>query len=257
MRLPQLQKMAEKFFSDNASSILTGVGMVGVVGTAVLTHRAAVKASYVINEERERRTTETIPDAIEGTEMVGMVWKFYVPPVALGAATIASIYGANRMSAQKAAALAAAYGISESRFAEYKEKTLEKLGVKKETDLRAEIAQDRVSKDESSQVIILTDGDVLCYDLLTGRYFRSSVEKIRKAENKLNQELMYHEYASLSSFFDDVGLEATQYTDEVGWNQATDGVVEVKFSTTTSTDDRPCIAIEFATPPHPSYHNQY
>lgn len=257
MRLPPIHKLAEKFITDNASSILTGVGVVGTVATAILSAKATMKACAIVHEEELRMHEEEIPDAIETSEKVRMVWKAYVPPVIMGAATVGAIIGANRLSAQRAAALAAAYGLSEKRFSEYKEKVLEKVGPKKETEVRDEIAQDRVSKDNNSQVIVLTEGDVLCYDMLTGRYFRSSVEKIRKAENKANQELIHHDSCSLSMFYDDIGLPATSYTDEVGWNQATDGVVEVQFSTTTSPDDRPCIAIDFNVAPHPAYYHQY
>lgn len=272
MRLPPLHKIAEKFITDNANGILTGVGVAGVVGTAVLTARATFKASDVFHERQMDpwvravddedapngvRTVEEEWDDISLQTKIGMVWKFYIPPVFIGAATITAIVGANRMSAQRAAALAAAYSLSETRLSEYKDKVLETVGPNKATKIRDEIAQDRVSKDNNSEVIVLTEGDVLCYDMLTGRYFRSSVEKIRKAENKINQELIHHDSASLTMFYDDIGLEATTYTDTVGWNQATDGVVEVQFSTTTSPDDRPCIAIDFNVAPHPSYYHQY
>lgn len=257
MRLPQLQKMAEKFVSENASSLLTGVGVAGVIGTFVLASRAGAKASQILDAEERRRVEMEIPDAIEKTEYWGMCWRCYVPPVLVMGGTIAAIVAANRMSAQRAAALAAAYGLSESRFQEYKDKVLQKVGSTKEQAVRDEIAQDRVTEDKSSQVVVLTEGDVLCYDMLTGRYFRSSVEKIKKAENKLNAELIHHDSASLSTFYDDIGLPPTSYTDEVGWNQATDGVIEVQFSTTTSTDDRPCITIDFNIAPHPAYYHQY
>lgn len=258
MRLPPLHKMAEKFVTDNATGILTGVGVAGVVGTAVLTAKATIKAVNALRYAETILSEEEIPDAIDKTETFRMVWKYYIPPVIMGATTITAIVGANRMSAQRAAALAAAYGLSESRLSEYKEKVLETIGPKKETDIRDSIAQDRVTNNPpKGEVLILTDGQVLCYDMLTGRYFKSSVEDIKRAENKVNQELIHHDSASLSMFFDEIGLKPTSYTDEVGWNQATDGVIEVKFSSTTSEDNRPAIAIDFNVAPHPSYYHQY
>lgn len=256
--LTDIQATAQRLVANNSAGILTGVGVVGVVATAYLTHRAAMQANDIIREEEMRMHEEEIPDAIEKTEKVRMVWKVYVPPVAVGAATIAAVVMANRMSAKRAATMAAGYALAEQRLSEYKGKVLEKVGVKSETEIRDSIAEDRINADPpNKEVLILADGDVLCYDMLTGRYFRSTVEKIRRAENKINQELVYHQYASLTQFYDEIGLPPTQFTDEVGWNQATDGVLEVRFSSVRSNDNQPAIAIDFATSPHADYHQLY
>ena len=42
MNLGSKLKMIEKFAVDNSPSLLTAVGVVGTVGTAVLTHKAAM-----------------------------------------------------------------------------------------------------------------------------------------------------------------------------------------------------------------------
>jgi hypothetical protein len=84
-------------------------------------------------------------------------------------------------------------------------------------------------------------------DMLTGRYFQSTVETIKRAENKINHQLLQHMDASLSEFYDELGLVPTSYSDSVGWNAA--NMVEVKISTTMSADQRPCLAVEFQ--PHP------
>jgi hypothetical protein len=139
---------------------------------------------------------------------------------------------------------------------EYKAKVLEKLGEKKEMTIRDEIAQDRVNATENKEVLVVGAGEVLCFDMYTGRYFQSTVEKIRQAENKINFEILNHMYASLSSFYGELGIPATQYSDEVGWNGLTDRF-EVRFSTVMSPDNRPCIAMEFTRPPMPEYTKLY
>jgi Family of unknown function (DUF6353) len=59
-------------------------------------------------------------------------------------------------------------------------------------------------------------------------------------------------YASLSAFYDEIGLPPTPYSDTVGWNSLRE-MVDVQYSTVMSADDRPCIAIDFVTPPYPEY----
>ena len=259
MIFPELQQKLGKFAAENATTLLTAGGVVGTVATAVLTGRASIKATKLIHKaEMDYVLEHDGHGRLDIVDKVKIVWPLYVPSVATGSATIACIVMSHRMSASRAAALAAAYGLSEGRFQEYKDKVAEKLTGPKKQAIEDEIMQDRVtSNPPDKEVIILTGGDVLCYDLLTGRYFQSSVENIKKAENAINQDMFHHQYASLSSFYEKVGLPPTNYTDEVGWNQNQDGALEVKFSATMSLDDKPCIGIDFSTSPRPDYTQLY
>ena len=129
---------------------------------------------------------------------------------------------------------------------------VEKLGDRQETAIRDEIAQDRVTNNPpSNQVIIAGSGDVLCFEDLTGRYFNSTIETIKAAENKVNYSIIQDDYCSLSFFFDEIGLRPTTYSDMVGWN--VNNRMEVKFTTTMSDDNRPCLVIGFTHVPEVDY----
>jgi len=264
MHIPDLQQKAQQFVTQNASGLLTAGGVIGVVATAVLTARASFKAAAIIREKvaiREVVAREQDMDNAEDmtkTEMMLAVWPQYIPPAVMGVGTVASIVLANRASAKRVAALAAAYSISESRLQEYKDKVTQKLGLNKERAVRDEIAQDRVNKNPPSrEVIILGSGDVLCFESLTGRYFHSSVEAIKRAENKIHTELFQTQFASLSEFFDEIGLERTTFSDYMGWNTVTMDPFEVRFSTTMTPDSRPCLVLEYSILPQPDYHRLY
>lgn len=246
----------------NSTTFLTGMGVTGVVTTAYLTGRASFKAAEFIrrDDEQRRDVVEHVLDPPdfqykEATfkEKVKLVWPLYVAPVSTAATTITAIVMANHEASKKIAALTVASGISERALQEYKAKVVEKLGENKERGIRDEIAQDRVKQNPptNSQVMIVGNGDVLCFDMITGRYFTGTMEKIRQAENKINYEILVHDYASLSSFYDEIGLQPTVYSDTVGWNS--NQRLELSFSTVMSQDDRPCIAIDFVNPPFIEY----
>jgi hypothetical protein len=252
-------KDARFFAHENKSVLLTAIGVVGTVSTAVLTGRASFKAAEIIQDE-EYALGEQMEFEFNGFEFqdkIRLVWALYIPPVGVGMLTIAAIVLANRVDAQKAAALAAAYGVSERTLQEYKEKVVERLGEKKEQAIRDEIDQDRLAKNpvQDRQVIIAGTGEVLCYDNISGRYFQSSMEELRQAENKVNYELVHHNQASLSFFYDQVGLPPTRHSDEVGWNS--NNLLEINYSTQMSTDNRPCIVVDFIVGPITGYGNLY
>jgi hypothetical protein len=248
---------AKFLLNDHSTTILSAVGVAGTVGTAVLTGRASFKAADVIAAERY-----VVNLAVEGnenpvqlskTEKVKLTWKLYLPPVATGVMTVTCIVYAHKISSKKIAALAVATGISERAFQEYKEKVVEKLGPRQDQKIRDDVAQDRVTANPpgSREIMIVGNGEVLFFDQLTGRYFQSTVEDVKRAENKVNFELIHYMSCSLSHFYDEVGLQPTTYTDQVGWNL--NNKMEVVFSTVLSPDGRPCIAIDFRNPPVHDY----
>lgn len=255
-----LKQQAGRLISENATTILTGVGVVGTVATAVLTAKASFKAAEILRREEMQYQIESDGHGqLDTKDKIKAVWPLYVPPVLIGGATIASIVMANRMSAQRAAALAAAYGMSESRLKEYREKMAEKLTGPKNQAINDEIAQDRVNANPpKGEVLILADGEVIFYDVLTDRYFRSTVETVRQAENEINQELYLTQGASLSEFYDRIGLKPTPFSDIIGWNSIhDDGPLKVEFSTALTPDSKPCMTINFNHVPKPDYHKLY
>ena len=250
-----------KFLLENhAPTILTGVGVAGTITTAVLTGRASFKAAQIIEDEQNALVamwregeSDTPPADLSKTQKVKIVWKLYLPPVASGVITVTAIVVANKITSKKIAALAVAGSISERALQEYKEKVVERLGEKQNQKLRDEIAQDRVNNHpiSSKEVILAGTGEVLFYDMLTGRYFQSTMEEVKRAENKINFEIVQFMSASLSQFCDEIGLPPTHYTDTVGWNA--NNPIEIQFSTVLSPDGRPCIAMDFTRHPTHDY----
>lgn len=253
-----------KFLLENHSTtILTGVGVGGTVATSVLTGRASFKAAGLISDQKnyeaiswQEGVSDAPPEEMSKAKMVKLVWMLYLPPVAAGVTTITAIIVANRISSTKIAALAVAGGISERALQEYKDKVVEKLGERQNQKIRDEVAQDRIDNHPPGEVIVAGSGEVLCYDMLTGRYFNSTVETIKQAENKINHEMLNTMGASLAEFQEELGLPSTPYTDSVGWSGGGD-LVHVVLSTTMSPDKRPCIAIDFDRTPTLEYSKMY
>jgi hypothetical protein len=265
MNLAAFKTQAQRFVSDNATGILTAGGAAGTVVTAVLTARASFKAAEMINNrlaefEGPPVTSAGTETAVEmdTVEKVKLVWPQFIPPVVTGSATITAIIMANRMNAQKIAAMAAVYTISENRLKDLQKKVEEKLTGPKNEEIYKEMAQDKVRQNPASREVIILDGKtVLCFDEFSGRYFNSTMERIQSARLATNTEMYHHDYASLSHFYDELDIAPTGYSDTVGWNSATTGPMDIKFSTVMSPDNKPCLALYFVVAPAPNYAQLY
>jgi hypothetical protein len=58
-------------------------------------------------------------------------------------------------------------------------------------------------------------------------------------------------YASLSEFYDRIGLPTTPYSEEVGWNS--DHMMEIVFSTVLTEANQPCVVLEYLVSPIRGY----
>lgn len=237
MNLNSFVKMVERALRDNSPAILTGLGVSGTIVTAYLSGRATVEAhNAVVHDPRADLTKK---------EIVKLVWKHYIPTAISGTVTIGCIIGAARIGSRQTAASMAAYSLSEKAFSEYREKVVEQIGVRKEQTVRDEIAQDRVTANPppAREIVLSGPGNVLSCELYTGRYFNSDMEGLRKAQNDLNAKLVRDGYASASDLYYMLGLDPTSFSDKIGWNS--DKLLELQFSTTLSSDGRPCLAFDY------------
>lgn len=251
-----LAKRAGKVAADNSPTILTAVGVTGMLATAYLTGKATLKAAEIL-QEHEAVLDDGKIRTLEFKEKVELVWKEYLPAAGTAVVTIACIVAANRIGARRVAALATAYTIAEKAALQYKDKVVETLGKKKEENIRAAMAQDEINAHpiERSTVYIEGGGGDLFRDSWSGRYFNSTRMALEKAAVSINQQLNNEYAATLSDFYDLVGLDRTDESDMIGWNS--DCHLELEFSYAGTSDDRPCGVIRFRTVPyrgHSSFH---
>lgn len=88
----------------NASIILSCLGAVGVVATAIVTAKATIKAVDILEDaEKDHELTKK--------EKIKAVAPTYIPAVVLGASTVACIFGANVLSTKYQASLMSAYAL--------------------------------------------------------------------------------------------------------------------------------------------------
>jgi hypothetical protein len=244
-------KNTQEWANKHTPEILTGFGIAGMLTTTVLAVKATPKALKLIEDKKEELGT----DKLTVWETVKTTWKPYVPVVITGAVSTTCLIGACSVSTRRNAALATAYQLTTNALNEYKDKTLEMVGEKKEKAIREAIDKDRIEKNPVSrnEVIITEKGQTLCFDPISARYFKSDIDKIKKAENELNKRMLHDitGYASVNDFYDELGLDHIMIGDELGWNVG--DLIDISFSSQLTDDDQPCLVLDFLVAPKRNY----
>ena len=245
-----LAETTRSVISKNSTTILAAVAVSGVVATTVLAVRATPRALGAIHEATplDFQNAEFLP--LTRVEKVKVAWKFYIPTAVIGTATIACIIGGNTISTRRTAALASAYTLADTAIKEYQSKVVEVIGENKELKIRDAIAQDRLDANPvtaNNLVHVANGGEVLFYDTVSGRYFKSDIETLRRAENTLNQRLLNSSYVSLNEMYSEIGLDETKLGDDMGW--VPDNMLEFRFSARLASDNTPCVVLDYKIDP--------
>ena len=193
-------------------TILTCIGAVGVIVTAVLAARAAPKASERV---------QTVPQKPTKLEAIRLSWKYYIPTAITGTATIACIFGANVMNKRQITSLIGAYAMINESYKNYREAAKNVYGEDADAKIIAEMAKKvYVSADGMglySREDDLKSEEALFYDSWSRRYFTSTLAAVINAEYHVNRNLQLRGYVQLNEFYEFLGIEKTMGGDNVGW----------------------------------------
>jgi len=263
--------------SSNSPVILTGIAVTGVVSTVVLAVKATPKALSLIDDEVYKQyfdsgseepfaqwlglgstiETDNLSERIKVRtnffkkgEILKLTWKCYIPTAAVGVVTIACIIGAHNVHLRRNAALASLYSLTESAFKDYQAKVVETIGKNKELKVRDDISEDKIKHNPTgeAEIFFTGKGETLCYDVMSGRYFKTDIDKIKRAEYSLNRQLMSEMFISLNEFYDELGLSHIKLGEEMGWN-IDKASIEIRFSAQLTDNEEPCLVLNYEVVP--------
>lgn len=240
--------------TKHSPEILMGMGIAGMITTTVLAVKATPKALLLIEDKKKELETDTLAPV----EVVKTTWKCYIPAAVSGAMSIACFVGSHSVNVRRNAALATAYKLSETAFSEYRDSVIETIGEKKEKTVRDKVSEKQIAETpiNKTEVIVTGKGQTLFLDPLSHRYFYCDMDKISKAENKLNKWINcdpFNAGVTLNDFYEEVGLPPTAVGDNLGWNLNI-GLLDIytsaqKVEEGEEHEGEPCLVINFTHPP--------
>lgn len=261
-KLTDLLEKAEVFTRKNSPVILTGLAIVGVISTAYAAYKAGPRADKILEEYRKDMKDCHPKDKEAKRAVIGETVKKMIPvmapPIIMGGTTIACVVGSHSVSSRRIAALSAAYSLSETTVKNLNSKMEEMLGEKKARTVKDAIMKDKLKADSEKdkkilsdgQLVIPSDGTVLCKDLYSGRLFYSNAEKIKQAIAKCSYEIISDMYISLNDFYEAIDssqLPRIPMGEDLGWNidDTINGKLPITLTALLTDDNKPCLCIDY------------
>lgn len=230
------------FLERNAPTILTALGACGVVSSVVSAVYSTPKALKLLEEN--------LPQDPKPIDYVKTAWKCYIPTALIAGASIGCIFAANSTNLHRQAALASLYTITEESARAYQDKVVKKLGAGVDEEIRDEIAKETIDKHpavKNDTLVVYGHDKSLCYDSISGRYFKSSIEDLRRVQNDMNQLVLSDGAVSLNDLYSAMGLCPIAIGEELIWTS--DSLIDMKFSSQLTDNDEPCIVISHYSKP--------
>lgn len=240
----------------NSPKILMGVGIAGSIVSTVLACKATLKVKDILDEKNE--TVEQIHNCVEDETVdyneedkkkdltilyaqTGVkLAKLYLPSIALGALSIASIISGYKILNKRNVALAAAYTVVDKGFKNYRKNVVERFGEEVDRELRHNIKAKQIEekyidkdgneKTRKKKVYEIAEdkkpGEGISeYAKFFDEWNTDEHSKdpeynlmfLRKQQDYANEVLKHQGYLFLNEVYDMLGIPRTQAGQVVGW----------------------------------------
>ena len=200
---------SKKLLKQNSSTILTCVGAVGVVATAIMSARDTIKAVELVKKKEASYTK------LSKKEIIKTAAPAYIPTAIVGLSTIACIFGANVLNKKAQASLASAYALLDQSYKEYKTQAKKVYGEDADKNIKEAIAKNYY---EDSDITMKDDEKQLFFDFHGLQLFTSTIDEVKTAEKTVNQMMSSTGYVPLNVFYEMLGIECTDIDYEIGWS---------------------------------------
>lgn len=250
---PMLSR-ASLTLQKHSPTILTATGVAGVIVAGVMSSRATLKLSPILEQKREdlevlRATVdddqieysqnEARTDLVKIYARTGLkIVKLYGPSITLGALSIASILAGHGILRRRNIALTAAYKAVEGAYSEYRKRVSEEIGEGQEADIFHNVETIEVENEKGKKEKIRVSKGVggspyaITFDQSSTRWQPSSdynLTFLMTQESIFNEQLHAKGHVFLNEVYDALGIPRTAAGQQVGWSLASEDKGSDKF----------------------------
>ena len=200
---------AQIFLKAHSPSILTVIGSIGVISTAVLAVKGTPKAMKLLEEAKK-----TKEDELSIMETIKVAWKPYIPAAISCVSTIFCIAGANYLNIKKQKNLMSAYVLLDNAFKEYRNRVANEYGEEVDEKFNDGIVHQQLEEMENS-----TYTETLFFEFNSMRFFEANIHKVLEAECKARIQFDQCGILSLNDYYTYLGIDPSPYGEALGWSK--------------------------------------
>lgn len=253
--LKHIGSLGKEYIKKNSPKIMTGMAIIGLGVSIYTAIKSTPEAMAILEEEKIDRAKQSEDGEIEPitpVDTVKLCWKCYIPTIISCGSTILFIISSDKIYNSRNIALASAYNLSSKMYKEYKDSVKEVVNEETQVQINESFAKKKITNDPIKETEDVPGIGELCYDDISGRYFRCSVDEIKKIEVELNKSLINDTFISINEYYSYVGLKNISIGEDLGWDLGY-GYVEFGIDTILTDDNKPCIVVS----PNVVYRNNY
>ena len=231
--------------SKHSPAILFGAGVVGVVGTVILSSRATLKLPQVIeqHENNKEAMKQALVDdeiaysikdykkdlTVSTTHLVLNVGKLYAPSVVLCALSLGALGGSHYILTKRNAQLTAAFVAVDKAFKEYRARVVSDVGEEKDREYMYGVSEKEImyetKKGEPKTKKVKSFGDgrspyAVVFDSSNPNWQNTleyNLYFLRLTQNHLNDRLRARGHVFLNDVYRELGLPDTEAGAVTGW----------------------------------------
>lgn len=226
--------------------LLFGVGAIGFVSTCILSVRATLNLSDVLEEGenllKAAEKQEKDPDYdTEVAKKAGIsirlqtaakIAKHYALPAAVGVASIAALTGSHIILTKRNTGLVAAYATLDSMYKQYRARVVEDQGTEKDREYRFGVVEKAIVDPETGAVEMARgiDADAVRkngdsdYARMFDKYhehwepsYKQNIFYLNSVIQWLEMRLQHNGFVFLNEMYEYMGYEPTEAGTQVGW----------------------------------------
>lgn len=197
------QGQFKKLLKTNSSTILTCLGIAGIIGTAILSATNALKATKKIKElELEKGEELTVPEKIKA------VLPICTPSIIVAASTIVCVVGSNIISKRKLSAALCAY--------------TSLVGSLSNVKATPSNSQNGDVENRKIDLCDMPDKEepLMFYEPCSDRFFEATMLDVLKAEYSINRIFVLRGSVSINDFYNLLGLPKEEFGSDMGWSMS-------------------------------------
>lgn len=225
----------KRILEGNKSDLFLTAGISAMIGGTVFAFKNSKKIDKIKhlyrNESRKEQAKKIIP--------------LYLPSALLTAGGIFCIIHSRNITKNKMAALATAYTVTGKAYKIYRDSVEEVVDEKAKEEIKKKVCKKKIEENKNTDIPQLEPGseDVIIFEECSGRYFKSTINKVDSIINTLNQSINRGRDITLNDIYDELDMMPIKIGCELGW-QGYGELIEVCYASDLTENGCPVVTME-------------